>query len=80
MSQVTLSNTGDFVRPSLFDWNTLLKNLELFYRERQVKLTQAVSGLRLSAADDEIIATMLENKETMAFADQRMTEIIKEGL
>lgn len=23
---------------------------------------------------------MLENKETMAFADQRMTEIIKEGL
>lgn len=78
---VTLSNTGDFfVKPATIDWNNVLKNLDLFYRERLVKLTQTIGQLRANSNEDEIIKTMLENKETIPYADQRLTEIIKEGV
>lgn len=64
----------------LFDWNNLLNSLDLFYKERLIKLNHAVVTLKATAQDDEIIQTMLENKETLAFADQRLLEIIKEGI
>ena len=36
--------------------------------------------MRSTSAEDEILKTMLENKETLAFADQRLTEMIKDGI
>ena len=70
--QVTLSNTSHFSKlPILptFDWNSVLKSLDLYFRERQVKITQTVAQLRGVAADDDIIKTMMENEETKIFAD-----------
>jgi len=81
---VTLTNTSHFSKlpPSLpsFDWNSVLKALDLFYRERQVRVTQTVAQLRGVAADDEIIKTMMENEETRGYADQRIHEIIRDGI
>ena len=81
---VTLTNTSYFSKlpPSLpsFDWNSVLKALDLFYRERQVRVTQTVGQLRGVAADDEIIKTMMENEETREYVDQRIQEIIRDGI
>jgi hypothetical protein len=81
---VTLTNTSHFSKlpPTLpsFDWNSVLKALDLFYRERQVRVTQTVAQLRGVAADDEIIKTMMENEETRGYADQRIHEIIRDGI
>lgn len=66
--------------PSGYDWNQLIRSLDLFYRERQVKLSQTIAQMNKTSADDVIIKAMLENKETLAFADQRLTELIKDGI
>ena len=39
-----------------------------------------MAQLRGVAADDEIIKTMMENEETRGYADQRIHEIIRDGI
>jgi hypothetical protein len=36
--------------------------------------------MKSTSTDDVIIRTMLENKETLGFADQRLTELIKDSI
>lgn len=36
--------------------------------------------MKSTSTDDVIIRTMLENKETLGFADQRLTELIKDRI
>lgn len=66
--------------PKKLDWKSFLASLDLFFRERLLKVTHLVSSVKEQAADDEIIRTMLGNKETQPFADQRVSELIKEAL
>ena len=75
-----MSNTSHFSKQPSFDWTSVLKSLDLYFRDRQVKLTQTVAQLRGVAADDDIIKTMMENDETKVFADQRLAEIIRDGI
>eukprot|EP00347_Sterkiella_histriomuscorum_P000610 403375181 len=59
----------------------LLQKLELFWKERILKLNETISQVRDQAIDsDDIIRTMLENQETQDFANQRIIELIKEGV
>ena len=58
------------------DWKAFLASMDLFFRERLLKLSQLVS----QDCDDEIVRTMLENKDTQPFAEQRITELIKDAL
>ena len=41
--QITLSNTSHFNKQLSFDWSSVLKSLDLFYRDRQIKLSHTIS-------------------------------------
>lgn len=62
------------------DLSIILK-LDVFHRDRLSKLSTYLQHLQATAYDsDDIIKTMLENQETLDFADQRIQELLKEGV
>ncbi|CDW73129.1 UNKNOWN [Stylonychia lemnae] len=59
----------------------MFQKLELFWKERLLKLNQSIQQIKEGAfSKDDIIKTMLENTETANYADQRINELIKEGV